>query len=227
MLLINFNLKKNLFIYGSGAQGRVALDILKRQYPHSTILFIDDNIDSHGKIINGTRVIGSIMEAFKISKKPSVHIAIGNPFLREQIIVQLLRHPVNFLSVIDPSAVIMGSCTIGEGAMVGANSIINTDSNIGNFCIINSGAIVEHDCIFADYVCISPGACIGGRVNIGKYSFISSRATIVARSIIGVNSIVGMGSIVTKKVADNVLVFGAPAVVREKIDQNFNWNRIL
>jgi acetyltransferase-like isoleucine patch superfamily enzyme len=58
-------------------------------------------------------------------------------------------------------------------------------------------------------------------------AFIGSGAIVLARTHIGNGSIVGMGAIVTKDVCDHTLVYGVPAREIRKIDEQFDWKKVL
>jgi sugar O-acyltransferase (sialic acid O-acetyltransferase NeuD family) len=215
------------FIFGCGAQGRVVLDILRAQFPERTFYFVDENKSLWQTKINEVEVIGGMEAMLAIDKQASIHIAIGNPHTRKKIVTTLKARNVDFLSAIHPSSIIMTSCKLGDGLMIGAGAIINSNTSIGDFCIINTGAVVEHDCLLEEYTCISPRACIGGRVNIKTNSFISSGAIVRARVEIGKNAIVGMGAIVVKNVLDSEIVYGNPAKIQGRVDKNFDWGKAL
>ena len=214
-------------IVGCGAQGRVAADILRLQYPGRKIFFIDDDKNLWGKKVNDIEVAGGIAERVRFGDNAEIHIALGNPFMREKIAKEMLDGSAKILSAIHPSAEIAWSAILGVGLMIGAGAIVNSNANVGNFCILNTRSIVEHDVELGEFGCISPGACVGGRVKIGKRSFISSGAIIRARVEIGQDSLVGMGAVVTKNVFDGEMVYGNPARKKGDLRSGFNWNNIL
>ncbi len=215
------------FIFGCGAQGRVVLDILRAQFPERTFYFVDENRSLWHTKINDVEVIGGIDAMLVIDKQASIHIAIGNPHTRKNIVTNLKSLNVDFLSAIHPSSIVMTTCKLGAGLMIGAGAIINSNTSIGDFCIINTAALIEHDCLVEEYSCISPRACIGGRVTMKTNSFISSGAIVRARIQIGKNAIVGMGANVVKNVSDSEIVYGNPAKIQGRVDENFDWGKAL
>lgn len=217
---------KEGFILGAGAQGRVVLDILRLQYPKTEWFFIDENKSYHGKKINGTTIIGDL-EFLKNRERPSIHLALGDPRTKQYISKKCRSLGVGFITVIHPSAVVMQSAIIGRGSFIGACAIINTNAQIGDHVIINTQAIIEHDTLIENYVNISPNACIGSRVRIAARTFIGSGANVRARISIGQNSIIGMGSLVTKDLPEKVLAYGFPVKIIKKINNNFDWSKVL
>jgi acetyltransferase EpsM len=217
--------QEHKFIFGCGAQGRVVNDILSAQYPDSIIFFVDENESLLHATVNNTKVI-SIDEMFELDKTPLIHLALGHPVVRGNVFKKLSNLGAVLLSAIHPSAVIMPTATVDAGTMIGAGAIINSNARIGKSCIVNTGAIIEHDTVMEDFSCVSPGSTIGGRVHIGKNTFIASCAVVLARTIIGENVIVGMGSVVMKNIEDNNIVYGVPAKFQGKVDASFNWNKL-
>jgi sugar O-acyltransferase (sialic acid O-acetyltransferase NeuD family) len=214
------------YIFGAGAQGRVALDILKEQYPKSDFYFVDENPEIIGKEINNTEVL-SLNEILKYKTHMYLHIAIGNPILREKIFKKLKHHKLTFINAIHPSAIISKTAILGRGNMIGAGVVINTNAIINQFCILNTGVIIEHDSIIEDFACICPGAIIGGRVLVKSKAFISTGALISARVIVGETAIVGMGAVVLKNVEEKTITFGVHSRKLGIVDENYNWNKVL
>jgi sugar O-acyltransferase (sialic acid O-acetyltransferase NeuD family) len=214
------------FIFGCSAQGRVALDILKLQYPGTAWFFVDDNPDMLNQVIHGAVVIGGL-DKLKDKKQPKLHIALGHPSVKLKIVHTCELLNIELIQAIHPSAVVSSTAVIGKGVTVCAGAIINTDAKIGDFALINTGAIVEHDTVIGDYTSISPAACIGGRVNIENEVFIGSGAIVLARTTIGAGSVIGMGAIVTRDIPASTLAYGNPAREIKKIDSSFNWSKVL
>lgn len=217
---------KQGFIYGSGAQGRVALDILRCQYPKAEWFFIDDDKHRKGENINGVEVLGGI-DVLREKKNPKVHVAIGKPSLKMKIAKNCIDISCEFISAIHPTSVIALTASIGENVMIGATAVVNSNAVIHDHVIINTGAIIEHDTVIYKCANVSPAACIGGRVLIKENSFIGSGAIVLARTSVGENSVVGMGAVVTKDVPSESLSYGVPAKVIKKIDEKFNWAKVL
>lgn len=214
-----------IYIFGSGAQGRVILDILLSQYPLSTYYFVDDSSEKQEQILNGVEVI-SQEQMFRQNSNPYIHVAIGNNDLREKLINEFDSKGCQIINAIHSTAVIVPSATIGKGCMIGIHSIVNSNAKIADGCIINTNVIVEHDTVIENFASISPGAVIGGRVVIKEKAFISSNATIHARVEIGVKSIIGMGAVVTRNVLDSEMVYGNPAKFIRKVT-DADWSKVL
>jgi sugar O-acyltransferase (sialic acid O-acetyltransferase NeuD family) len=214
------------FIFGSGAQGRVTLDILRLQNPQTHWSFVDDNPEMTGKVINGAEVIGGLDKIQKM-KSCFMHVALGKPSLKEKITKRCeeLKN-ITFINAIHPSAIILPTVKLGIGIFIGAGVIINTEAVIKNGALINTQSVVEHDSVVGEFANISPTACLGGRVNVGSRAFIGSGSIILARTSIGDDSIIGMGAIVTKDIPKGKIAYGVPAkIIRES--SQADWSKIL
>jgi acetyltransferase EpsM len=215
-----------LFIFGSSAQGRVVREILAAQYPQAALYFVDDNTALTGSVINGSEVL-TAATMFTMDPHPKVHIALGNPHIREKIWERLQQGGAgSFISAIHPSAVVAPTAIIGDGCMVGIGAIVNSNARIERGCIINTGAVIEHDTQIAAFACVSPRAMIGGRVTIGAKAFVASAAVVLARVNIGNNAVVGMGAVLLKDVPDGKIFYGNPASEKGTVSADFDWSRL-
>jgi len=150
------------FIYGSGGQGRVVLDILRAQAVCDSLEFIDDDPERWGQCLNGCLVVGNLELVLQREPAPfQVVVAMGNPHARLKVAEKVIMLGVTLLNAVHPSAVIMPSAEIGCGNMIGALVIINSNAHIGDNLIINNTAVIEHDCVLGDGACISSGVQVG------------------------------------------------------------------
>lgn len=138
-------------------------------------------------------------------------IAIGDNSARER----LSNLPYLFVNIIHPTAYSwVRSCI---GSYFGANSVVGPNSKVGNFCIINTGVILEHDSVVGDYSHLAPGVVTGGRVKIGRLTFVGLNSTIRDGVSVGNNCLIGQGSNVVCDVPDNTVWYGNPATFQKEI----------
>lgn len=116
-------------------------------------------------------------------------------------------------TLIDPTAIVPPSASIGSGSYVNCGVVIGGAAHIGAFVFVNRSASIGHHADLADFVSIGPGAHIAGSVRLGRGSVISTGAVILPKITIGSNSVIGAGSVVTKSVPDRCLVVGNPGRV--------------
>ena len=84
-------------------------------------------------------------------------------------------------------------------------------TKIGNNNIIMAHSHIGHDAIIGDNTEICTGTIVGGYAFIGNDCKIKLGVTIRNRCVISTGAIVGMGSVVTKDVSANSVVYGNPA----------------
>lgn len=195
-------------LLGNGGHAKVIRDIIKRIDNVELYAILDGKIEN--KYIESNVVFDS-MNNLVDYKDTQFIIAIGNNHVRERLVNQFQLSDSNFISLVDPSAVISPSATIGIGTVVMPKSVINADAVIGKHSIINSGAIVEHDNELGDYTHISPGATLSGTVTVGNFTHIGSGSVVIPNIQIGENCVIGAGSVIIKDIKSNVTAVGNPA----------------
>lgn len=199
-------MNEKVVIIGASGHGKVIADIILKS-GDSVVGFLDDNPDLGAEFI-GFPVLGKVFEATNYQEYKFV-IAIGNAEIRERIANEL---DVIWHTAIHPTAVISSiGVEIGEGTVVMANAIINSDAKVGKHCIINTGAIVEHDNRIEDFAHISVGAKLAGNVTIGRKTWIGIGAQVIQGKCIGAETVVGAGATVIGDIEEKGTYVGVPA----------------
>lgn len=146
-------------------------------------------------------------------------ITIGNPHGRVRLMLhdQLCNEGLIPATIIHPTAWVAENTTIAKGSQIMAGVNIQPEVKIGMQCIINTKVSIDHECILEDGIEISPGATLCGNIYVETNAWICAGATILPRIKIGHDSIAGAGSLVTKDVPNNTLVYGIPARIIRKI----------
>jgi sugar O-acyltransferase (sialic acid O-acetyltransferase NeuD family) len=206
--------KRDLIIVGTGGHAVAALD-LASQMNIRVIAFVKPPSlglsESIPDVISGAPVI-SMLELQRHSSA-EYFIAIGDNFRRAEIHAALATYGIRkFPNLISKSALISKDAGIGHGNFIGNFANIGPRSQVGNFTVINTRASCDHENVLADYCMLSPGATTGGKVHIGRYSFIGMNSVVRQGITIGENCLVGALSYVNKPVEDNSVSWGLPAI---------------
>ncbi len=115
------------------------------------------------------------------------------------------------------------STKIGNNVTIGSLSHIDYNVKIGNNVKIEGLAYIPPHTVIENDVFIGPGVVftndpyppskklVGTHVSNGV--IICANSTIKAGITIGKNSVIGMGSVITKRIRENVVVVGNPAKI--------------
>ena len=192
-----------MLVYGAGGHAKVIISILKAGGHKIEVIFDDDILKNYLLEIPVTS--GYQPDFFRDEK---LIIAVGDNFIRRRLATQI-QH--NFGKIIHLSAVLDGTAQMGVGSCMMQNSVVQADSVIGKHVIINTSSSVDHDCHIEDFVHIAPGVVLGGNVTVSENTLIGIGSTVIPGLSIGKNCLISAGSVVTKNIADGMIVRGNPA----------------
>ncbi|MFR2067767.1 acetyltransferase [Clostridium sp.] len=213
---------KNIIIIGAGGVGReVSLIIEKINKLKATwnlIGFIDDNINSWNRIINGYQIIGGMDLLETLPLDTYVVIAIANYNVKKKI-VNKINNKFKFATIIDPKVYIHDYMTIGEGTIIYEGAIITANIQVGNHVIISPKCGIGHDSIIKDYVSLLWNVNVSGNDVIEEGVMMGSGSTIIQGKKIGKGSIIGAGAVVIDDIDSFTTAVGVPAkVVKERYE---------
>lgn len=120
------------------------------------------------------------------------------------------------VALIDPSAIVATTSTLGEGSFCNAGVTIGGMTHIGQHALINRNSNIGHHVIIDDFVSLGPSVTVSGGVIIGSGVMIGAGSVLLPGVTVGDNSIVAAGAVVNKNVAQNTMVAGIPAVVKKR-----------
>lgn len=147
-----------------------------------------------------------------IVKSDFVFPSVGDNTIRAKLVMFFEKYHLKQCVLIDPSAKVSYSPSIGLSTYVGVNSIINAQSQIGKGVIINTAAIIEHECIVQDFSHIAPAAVLCGNVIVGKGTFIGANAVVKNNTSICSDVILGAGSVAVKSIEEKGILVGNPSI---------------
>lgn len=209
---------KNIILYGgsnfSDEIVELIRDINKANNEWNIIGFLDDDLDSKGKVKNGITIIGG-KEWFDSNDYEDSYFVccIGNPKVKKNIVNYLNSKKVKFATLVHPNALISATSEVGIGTLICAGNIITTNVKIGEHVIVNLACTIGHCSQIGNFSTINPGANISGDVVIEEGVLIGTNATILEKKKIGNFSIIGAQTLVNKDVPGNVTAVGVPAKV--------------
>lgn len=211
---------ENIIIIGASGHAKVIIDIVEKENKY-IIIGLLDKFKEAGEEILGYKIIGKEEDISDLIVKHNLAggiIAVGDNWTRKEIYEEIKSIAPNFTFVktIHPNAQIAKNVQIGDGTVIMAGAIINTNSIIKNHCILNTNSSLDHDCFMDDFSSLAPNATIGGNVKIGQFSAVSLGANVIHRITIKEHAVIGAGSVVLKDVPEFCIVYGIPAKIIRK-----------
>lgn len=198
--------------YGTGGHASVIAEVISRLNLKVQARYEDDFAKCF-TIIDGV----SVQPGAKVSESSEFTIknflctiSIGNNAERK-VLAQRLH--CDFLTLVDPSACVSESSSIGKGTVVLHRAIVQANSQIGRHVIVNTSASIDHDNIIEDFAHIAPNATLCGNVQVGEGALVGAGAVVLPQINIGKWATIGAGAIVTKDVPSYCTVVGNPAKI--------------
>jgi len=200
---------KLIGVYGAGGCGRGIMPLLRAQYSHARLVFVDDGrAPGH---VNGHDILGWTEFLEQKHAEKHVCLAIAASKVRKDIAAKCAASGIPLIEARADSVVEMDSVVIGEGACLSPFVTLTSNIRIGRCFHANLYSYVEHDCVIGDFVTFAPGAKVNGNVTIGDHAYIGANAALRQGITVGEGAIIGMGAVVVRDVPPGVTVVGNPA----------------
>lgn len=197
---------EHIALIGAGGHACVVASTLVAA-GHTVAGFFDDDPAKAGARFCNAPILGPIAEARSSTAFSRAIVAIGRNTVRKRIAEEL---DLDWISVVHPWAWVDPGATIGPGTVVFAGAIVQSNARIGSHVILNTRASVDHDCVVGDYVHIAV-AHLGGAASADEGAFLALGSVVLPSLKVGAWATVGAGAVVTRDVAPNTIVVGAPA----------------
>lgn len=178
------------------------------------LVFIDDSPEKKGTEFFKLPVMGfeDAINEYGLDGIEFI-LAIGEPAVKDKVFEKVSAAGAKVTSIIYPEIILPNEYKHGPGLIIHKGSSMPPRANYGNNVLIQGVAIIGHDVTLGDNVVVSTFAFIGGDTTIGRNTYVGPQSCIRNGLHIGENVIIGMGSVVTKDVPDNAVVYGNPAKV--------------
>jgi len=205
---------KSIIIYGASGFGR-ELAWLAETCQAKVVCFVDDDAAKQGKDLNRIPVL-DLADAGEKFPEAAVVAAVGNPKIREHLVVKMLKTGFGFETLIHPRTELSRWIETGAGTVICAGCILTTNIIFGKHVQINLDSTIGHDVVMDDYATLAPGVHISGHVHLGKRVYVGTGAVIIngkegSPLTIGTDAIIGAGACVTKSIPQGETWVGVPA----------------
>ncbi len=202
-----------IVLLGGGGHAAVVAESA-RSAGWSIVGFLDDDDRTAEATANvGLEFLGRTCDLSSVIQSlpdgVAVHAAVGDSDLRKRWLEQASSLPI--VTIIDATAVVSPSATIGGGVFIAPLAVVNARANIGEGVIINTSAVIEHDCVVEPFCHVAPGAILAGAASVGGSSLIGAGAVVCPGVRVGEAAVLGAGAVATRDVPDGCCAVGVPA----------------
>lgn len=193
-----------LLILGAGGHARVLLDAIQLQ-GRRIVGFLDPAIPEGSVGPGGLPILGGD-EALARFSPTDVELVNGIGSVkvasaREMIYRRAKAAGFDFADVVHPSAIVCRDVVCGEGVQIMAGSIVQCGALIGANTIVNTRASIDHDCRIGESVHLAPGVTLSGNVQIGDRAHIGTGAVVIQGISVGADCLVAAGAVVYRDLA--------------------------
>ena len=209
-------MKRKLVIWGASGHALVVADIIRLQSEYEIVGFLDDvNLERHGTEFCGLPILGGKEQLDNLQQMGVQYLIFGFGDCEARLRLAALVGAKGFYlgTAIHPRATIAADVPIGSGTVIKPGAVIDPGSRIGGNAIINSCASCSHECVIEECAHVGPGVRLGGRVTVGRATWVGIGAVVKEGLRIGKSSLIGAGSVVLNDIPDGVVAYGVPARV--------------
>jgi sugar O-acyltransferase (sialic acid O-acetyltransferase NeuD family) len=204
-----------LLVFGASGHAKVVLDAIERLATYRVAGLVVREGPA-GPDVFGYPVVGddeNIRSVLESRHVDGAVVAIGDNWRRHEVARSVReRFPwIAFPAIVHPSARVARGVTIGEGAVLLAGVVVNSDAAVGDFCLLNTNSSLDHDSRMDLASSLGPNAAVGGGAAIGAFSAVAMGATVLQNRHVGEHAIVGAQALVLKDIPSHTVAYGAPA----------------
>jgi len=202
----------NIIIVGAGGFGREVYLWVKDSFSKDQYRikgFLDDNPRILNDYIMDISIIGDL-DGYEIKKQDRFVFAIGDIDVKKHLVTKLKEKGAKFLTLIHPTAIVVDTAKIGEGAIICPFCLVSDNVRLDDFVMMNAYADCGHDAKVGKYCILSSYAAVMGFSILEDEVFLGTHATVIPGKRVGCKSKISANSVVMRDVAANKMVFGVP-----------------
>ncbi|MEC5184933.1 sugar O-acyltransferase (sialic acid O-acetyltransferase NeuD family) [Cryobacterium sp. MP_3.1] len=176
------------------------------------VAILDDDEELHGSRVAGIDVIGGLELAAR--HRTGLLICVGSGAGRRRVadrLAALQVQPERYVTVIDASARVPASCTVGRGSVLLAHTVLTADVRVGRHVVVMPQATLTHDVVVGDFATLTAGVSLAGGVTVHEGAYLGMNATVRQNVVVGAGAIIGMGAAVIADVPAGETWAGVPA----------------
>lgn len=200
-----------LVLVGAGGHAKVVIEVARAQGRFEIVGVVDPR--PPGPRVLGVPVLGGdeALPRLRAGGVAWAFVALGGNALRERIGGELRAAGFRLATLVHPSAEVMPSASVGEGAVVMARVAVSAEARVDDLAILNTGAVVEHDNLIGAAAHVAPLAALAGNVRVGARALIGVGSAVRPGVSVGADAVVGAGAAVVADVPAGATVGGVPA----------------
>jgi sugar O-acyltransferase (sialic acid O-acetyltransferase NeuD family) len=211
-----------LVVVGAGGFARETVQLV-RMHPaagaggevYTVAGFLDDDVDRHGTLVDGTPVLGPTDLARDHAERgAAVLVCVGNPGApasRRSLVARLALPDDVYATVVHPLASVAPDCVVGAGSVLHAGVVLTAAVRVGRHVAVMPQVVFTHDDSVADHATFGAGVRLAGGVTVDDAAYLGSGALVREGRRIGAGAVVGMGSTVLHDVPPGEVWAGSPA----------------
>lgn len=201
-------------VYGASEGGDCVVEILNAIGDYEIVAYLDDDPGFVRTRRKGLPVRpGSDLETLTKEGISAIATHIADAGVRLRLLERAAKSGLNMPNVIHPRTFVASTVVMGEGNLIKAGAVIDSETRLGNCCIVDNGAIIPHNNRIGHGCHIAPGVRMGGGCRIGDETIVGIGAVLSARLSIGSNVIIGVGAVVSRDVPDRAILEGGGAKI--------------
>ncbi len=206
-------MRRPLLLVGASGLGRETAEAVRAGDQWDLVGWADDDPTLWGTAVDGLPVLGS-PEVLIEHERWSAVLCPGSGRVRRRIADRLAGLGVaqeRYATVMHPTAVVPGSCTVGAGSILLAGTVLTASVELGRHGVLMPGVVLTHDDVLGDHVTVCARVALAGGVAVGDGAYLGTGCTVRENLSVGTWSTVGMGSVVLRDVPPHEVWAGVPA----------------